>query len=99
MNSSSNHQIQDAAGHHIPRGGKRRNDCIPFWRDNNIEELIHERDQLGKELQNNNCEHLRCKLIEASHRVEEVISASKQGNGVSFAANLTREKEYPSIGT
>ncbi|GFW02241.1 hypothetical protein TNCV_2383641 [Trichonephila clavipes] len=45
MNSSpSNHQIQDAAGHHILRGN-RRNDCITFWRDNNIEELIHERYQ------------------------------------------------------
>ncbi|GIY67794.1 hypothetical protein CEXT_338221 [Caerostris extrusa] len=42
--------IFSAAKHHIPRG-KRKDSWIPFWKDQNIEELIHERDSISQKLQ------------------------------------------------
>ncbi|GIY75987.1 hypothetical protein CEXT_507411 [Caerostris extrusa] len=47
--------IQSTTKHHIPRG-KRKDSWIPFWKDQNIEELIHERDYISQKLQVNNNE-------------------------------------------
>ena len=41
--------IPKAAKHHIPRL-KHRTGWVSFWKDYNVEDLIHERDSIGQEL-------------------------------------------------
>ncbi|KFM82035.1 hypothetical protein X975_09552, partial [Stegodyphus mimosarum] len=65
--------IQTVARHNILRG-KRKDNWILFWRDHNMEELIHERDSISQELMRNNSEQLRNKLIEASSKAGEVAN-------------------------
>ncbi|GIY49402.1 hypothetical protein CEXT_28001 [Caerostris extrusa] len=57
---------------------KAEGQLVPFWKDQNIEELIHERDSISQKLQVNNNEELRRKLVEVSHKVEDQISVCKQ---------------------
>ncbi|GIY17123.1 reverse transcriptase domain-containing protein [Caerostris extrusa] len=85
--------IRNAAKHHIPRG-KRKNSWIPFWKDQNIEELIHERNSINQKLQVNNNEELRRKLVEISHKLKiKSLSASRK-NGLSCTVVLAREKGH-----
>ncbi|GIY51512.1 reverse transcriptase domain-containing protein [Caerostris darwini] len=88
--------IRNAAKHHIPRG-KRKDSWIPFWKDQNTEELIHEKDSISQKLQVNNNEELRRKLVEISHKVEDQISVCKQKKWAELCSSLDPRKRTSSI--
>ncbi|GIY47554.1 hypothetical protein CEXT_167151 [Caerostris extrusa] len=63
-----------------------------FCKDQNIEELIHERDSISQNLQENNNEELKCKLVEISHKIEEQISVCKQKKWAELCSSLDPRK-------
>ncbi|GFS60771.1 RNA-directed DNA polymerase from mobile element jockey [Trichonephila clavipes] len=83
--------INAAAKRSIPRV-KRRNDCVPFWKDTNIENLIYERNKLSTELQKNNTETNRIRFTNLCHEVEEVISCCKRKKCTEFYETLDSPK-------
>ncbi|GIY16535.1 dmX-like protein 2, partial [Caerostris extrusa] len=85
--------IRNAAKHHIPKG-KPKDSWITFWKDQNTEELIHERDSISQKLQMNSNEEHRCKLVEISHKVEEQISVCKQKKWAELCSSLDRERDF-----
>ncbi|GIY26522.1 reverse transcriptase domain-containing protein [Caerostris darwini] len=89
--------IRNAAKHHIPRG-KRKDSWIPFWKDQNTEELIHEKDSISQKLQVNNNEELRRKLVEISHKVEDQISVCKQKKWAELCSSLDPRKRTSQYG-
>ncbi|GFY39610.1 a disintegrin and metalloproteinase with thrombospondin motifs 9 [Trichonephila inaurata madagascariensis] len=76
----------------IPRR-KRRNDWVPYWKDHNIEALIHERDSACNDLEKNNNIENRRKFVDICHKVEEEIAAYKREKWADFCGILDPRKD------
>ncbi|GFY51020.1 reverse transcriptase domain-containing protein [Trichonephila inaurata madagascariensis] len=88
---SFNRGVQKVAKLSIPRR-KRRNDWMPYWKDHNIDALIHERDSACNDLENNNVENRR-KFDDICHKAEEEIAACKREKLADFCGILDPRKD------
>ncbi|GIY21934.1 hypothetical protein CEXT_165571 [Caerostris extrusa] len=76
--------------------GKRNDSWIPFCKDQNIEELIHERDSISQKLQANNNEELRrvvscnLRLKTRYERRAKDPSRLKKGESPAFSAGTSK---------
>ncbi|GFY48719.1 reverse transcriptase domain-containing protein [Trichonephila inaurata madagascariensis] len=84
--------VQKAAKLSIPRR-KRRNDWVSYWKDHNIDALIHERDSACNDLEKNNNIENRRKFAGICHKVEEEITASKCEKWAAFCGSLDPRKD------
>ncbi|GFY59879.1 reverse transcriptase domain-containing protein [Trichonephila inaurata madagascariensis] len=89
---SFNRGVQKAAKLSIPRR-KRRNDWMPYWKDHNIDALIHERDSACNDLEKNNNIENRRKFTDICREVEEEIAAYKREKWADFCGRLDLRKD------
>ncbi|GFW34750.1 hypothetical protein TNCV_953781 [Trichonephila clavipes] len=74
---------------------KEKNNCVPYWRDHNIDELMRERDVARHELEKNNSDENRRNLIDISRKVEDEIAACKRSKWIDLCERLDPRKNYP----
>ncbi|GFT10436.1 hypothetical protein NPIL_284061 [Nephila pilipes] len=66
----------------------KRDDWVSYWKDANIDALIHEHDKLCVVLMANNTDTIRLRFTEICHRVEEKISSCKRKKWAEFCEKL-----------
>ncbi|GFT70684.1 hypothetical protein NPIL_301671 [Nephila pilipes] len=71
---------------------KRRGDWVPYWKDENIDVLIRERERLCADRMANNTDANRLRFTEICHSVEEEISSCRHKKWAEFCEKLVSRR-------